>query len=117
MDKTHLLLTQKRLELLHVHVRIELSQTGQNPLFQLRGLIPHELEIDCPAFNDRVQDRFHVWLGHMPLIGLLAHRKELMADQLDEIGMPGRDLIDAVNRVQVKSKYAFHRFDDQVACV
>ena len=38
-----------------------------------------------------------------------------MADQLDEIGMSGRDLVDTVNRVQVKGEYAFDRPGDQVA--
>jgi len=40
-----------------------------------------------------------------------------MADQLDEIGMPGRDLVDTVNRVQLKLEDPFNGFCDQVTGV
>jgi len=40
-----------------------------------------------------------------------------MADQLDKVGMSGRDLVDAVNRIQFKLDDPFNGFRDQVTGV
>ncbi len=90
-----------------------MRQAGQRPALQLGSLVPDELEVHRSALDHFIQHPTHVCRTDPALTGPLAQGKQLVADQLDEVGMPRGDFIDRPDCVCLVLQHAFDRAGDQ----